>query len=555
MAVIDRGKREHRAIWAFVVLIALVAVLITAAVMNRPLVRESLTEVYTPTYASVPFTEGWSVTLTHVWADLHTPSGMQFLRKMVPGQSGVLWLSLVLLLAIGIDFEHLGHPRNIDLIATQAVGVCMFEILRFFQALQSPTYVHLLDWVFSVIFALSLFLIARALWRIRRPVAQPWRQTLPVRALVAIVAVLVVCDVAVALVREPDDAGFFINLGAQRLRERHRLPYGDPLLDGSAGAAYGPLLYVAHVPFQLALAPTPVNAESPDRPVLGAASRYHLPPLLATKLCAITFHLIGVLALVTIGRRLAGEAAAWAVAALYCGSAYVLGVGGDESFIGGMTFVSHVAPAAATLLAFAALARPAFAGVLLTIATGIGLYPAFLAPAWLGHYWDSPRARWRFLAGLAIAGIAIAAGVLLLSRPAPDRTLIGTILFDTFGHHTDPAHYGNSPFGFWGQRTGIRGWMMHPLLAASSFSTPAFLLFAGFSAVSFRIARRTDGRQLALLTAAITIGATLLKIHPTGAYVAWYYPFLLLGLFARAAGLTASAPTAAIAHTPAEDNT
>ena len=35
-----------------------------------------------------------------------------------------------------------------------------------------------------------------------------------------------------ALVREPDDVGFFVNLGAQRLRERGAFPYGDPLLTG-----------------------------------------------------------------------------------------------------------------------------------------------------------------------------------------------------------------------------------------------------------------------------------------------------------------------------------
>ena len=33
------------------------------------------------------------------------------------------------------------------------------------------------------------------------------------------------------------------------------------------------------------------------------------------------------------------------------------------------------------------------------------------------------------------------------------------------------------------------------------------------------------------MSAAVIIGANLLKIHPTGTYVAWFYPFLLIGFF------------------------
>ena len=34
---------------------------------------------------------------------------------------------------------------------------------------------------------------------------------------------------------------------------------------------------------------------------------------------------------------------------------------------------------------------------------------------------------------------------------------------------------------------------------------------------------------LALLTSAVALGANIWKIHATGAYLAWYYPFLLIG--------------------------
>jgi hypothetical protein len=48
----------------------------------------------------------------------------------------------------------------------------------------------------------------------------------------------------------------------------------------------------------------------------------------------------------------------------------------------------------------------------------------------------------------------------------------------------------------------------------------------------FGKARDRSPQALALVTAVIAIGASLLKIHPTVTCVAWAYPFLLLGLFA-----------------------
>src|SRR5438034_9014664 len=285
--------------------------------------------------------------------------------------------------------------------------------------------------VFVVIFALNVVLIVRAWRRSRRAAAAAWKPGLHQRALIVLAGLLFVVNVMDALVREPDDVGFFVNLGAQRLRERHALPYGDPLLTGSPGAAYGPLLYVAHLPFQFVLSPGGSNAESPDLPALGDGATYNVPRPLATKLCTIAFHLIGVCALFVVGARLRGRAIGWALVALYAGSAFVLGVGGDDYFIGGMTYISHIAPTAMTLVAFACLPVPALAGGALAMAAGVGFYPAFMAPAWLGYYWDERRSRWAFAAAFAATAVAIALPVLLMSRPAGGRGLLGTILWDT----------------------------------------------------------------------------------------------------------------------------
>jgi hypothetical protein len=155
-----------------------------------------------------------------------------------------------------------------------------------------------------------------------------------------------------------------------------------------------------------------------------------------------------------------------------------------------------------------------------------------MAPAWLGHYWADASSRRRFVLGFVPTAVAIGVAVLLMSRPAGGRGLVETIVFDTFGHHTDLAHYGFSPFSFWGQRGGIRGWFNSPLVGHSSFTTPFLLAFVAFAAGSFWLTQRRAPHQLALVAAAIAIGSSLQKIHPTGTYVAWAYPFLLLGLFA-----------------------
>jgi hypothetical protein len=491
--------------------------------------REILRQVYTPRFEPIPAMLPVTDMIAGLRDHLRSDRGQSFLREWLPNQGGALWLALVVTLAIAFNFKRPGDPRNVALLAMQALGFLFFDILRFLDALHEPYAVTLMDWVFCGIVSVNVVLMGLAVWHVGRPLSSLWRPSLPAGALASIAVLLVALDLFAAAVRPPDDAGFFVNLGGQRLRERGLLPYGDPLLTGTPAAGYGPLLYAAHVPFQLVFDPSPANAVSSPQPPLGPDSTYVLPPSAATKLCTMAFHLLGLVALFRIGRARAGPDTGWALVALYAGSACVLGVGGETYFIGGMTFVSHIAPAAVTLAAFAALDRPGLAAVLLTTAAGVGFYPAFLAPAWLGFYWDRPAARRKFLALLAASGAVLAIAVLALSRSAGGRGLIGTILWDTFGHHTDPAGYGFSPFSFWGQRGGIRGWLMAPLVGTSGMTTPAFLAFVAFACGAFALARRRAAPALALLSAAVIIGANLLKIHPTGTYVAWFYPFLLVG--------------------------
>src|SRR5207247_8021688 len=89
--------------------------------------------------------------------------------------------------------------------------------------------------------------------------------------------------------------------------------------------------------------------------------------------------------------------------------------------------------------------------------------------------------------------------------------------------------YGSSPFGFWGQRGGVRGWLMTPLAGGQPMARPVVLLFFVFAASMFVVAQRRTPAQLALILAAVAMGAELWKIHATAPYVTLYYPFLLIG--------------------------
>ena len=180
-----------------------------------------------------------------------------------------------------------------------------------------------------------------------------------------------------------------------------------------------------------------------------------------------------------------------------------MGVGGDREMINGITFASHIAPASMTMLAFAALPRPWWSGALLALATWTLFYPAFFFPAWAGYYWRSKPRLVAFLGGFALAGLAIGVPVLLRSQPIEGRGIVSTVMHETQGHQQDPHAYGSSPFGFWGQRGGIRAILREPLVAGQPNTAPAFLLFAAFVVGSFFLARGNTELQLALLTGAL----------------------------------------------------
>ena len=512
-----------------VVALSGMAVVWVAARHAFPVQPTALLELYQPSFRQVTAPATWPEALAFLRDDLSTPRGQAFLQSLLPNQAGMLCVSVAVWWMVALSSARLGW-RRLDLLLLQLLALPLFGVMWYFGWFQRPPFLRLLWGAYDLLALLAIALIVRAYRRAwTREPPRAWQPSLGRRTLAGLVGLLLVLNVAIVLWRLPDDAGVFVNLGAQRLRETHRLPYGDPLLTGTPAAAYGPLLYVLHVPAQHYLQPAPPNAPV-DRPALDG--HYVQPPLQAAQWTALACHLVGLGALYAFVRRLRGRRVALAAVALFASSVAVLGIGGDRDQIAGLTFASHIAPSSAMLLALACWPEPGVAGVLLAAAAGIGFYPLFCVPAWLGFYWRDRRARRQFLFGLGATALIVGTWMLAASQAADGRGVLATILHDTFGHHSDPASYGASPFGLWGQRGGWRAWAHTPLLASTTFSSPLLLALIVVACLAFLPARRARPAQLAALLGAVSLATSLTKIHATGTYLAWFVPLLLLSVLA-----------------------
>lgn len=451
----------------------------------------------------------------------------EYFRILEPDQGGIIWLAFAVFVALAFDFSGLVSRRNVDILLLLAPSLLFINLTRF-SVVREPVKLSLARFVFLGIFLMLVVYLVRALAGALRAERTGWQPNIPLPALRVLLVTLVMSNTLLVMVRMPNDCGIYTNIGAARMIETGRFPYGDPALKGGAAATYGPVLYLAHIPFQLALSATKVHAQTSD-PAQGP--NYLHPPLLATRLTLLTFHILGLWALITIGRKLGSPAAGWGLACLYAASPYVQGLGGAEFSINGVTYISHIAPAAVLLLAFAALDQPVRAGALLGVAAGVLFWPAFLVPLWFGYYFWR-RIGWKqFIAAFLMVCALIVVVVWWRTASTESETVLQVVHRSTVGHQEGKEAYGSSTFGFWGTHPSAAAFWQQPLVTGWPLLKPAFLLFAVFLVVTFFLARGRTVAQFALLTAAVAIATQLWKSHAGGTYVEWYLPFLLIGLF------------------------
>jgi hypothetical protein len=425
-------------------------------------------------------------------------TGYQTTWKMARGYSGAfghklnapyVFLPLCAIFLLGLlDWRRLRRLANLDLLALLAFGASHF----FFNRAEVGVSVPLQYLPLAYLFGRALWIGLRGRGEGVRPV---WPATWLLIAALFLVGFRIGLNVA--------DSGA-IDVGYASVVGADRIGHGEPLYDNfptdvSQGDTYGPLNYIAYVPFELIW---PWSGSWDDLPAAHGA--------------AVFFDLATFALLILLGRRIrpgpegnrlaATLAFGWAA---YPYTAFALLSNSNDTLVA-MLLV-------ATLLV---LARPAARGVMVALATLAKLAPAVLAPMLATYRPAGPVAAGdpppptAPPAGVAFAiAFALTAFALLL-WPAVDPGL-HTLYDRTIAYQVAR----DSPFSIWGQAAALE-----PLRIA---------IMAAVACLALLFALRPKDKQLpqvAALGAALLIGVQLTMQHWFYLYIVWFYPLLLIAI-------------------------
>jgi len=461
----------------------------------------------------------------HRWEVGYERAGKRLVEIHVSGRSGrvlEVWTGAQVdaLLARGYKPSVGGNTLNA---AYVWLPLCLLFLAPFFDPRRPFRLLHL-DLLVMLGFGLSQLFLNRGEIDLSVPLAYPFLAYLLLRLLLAgfrpreragplvplvpvrllLVALVLLCGFRVALnVTDSQviDVGYASVVGADRIVHGEQL-YTD---NDSHGDAYGPLTYVAYIPFEAVF---PTTGQWDDVPAAHAA--------------ALTFDLLTIFGLFLLGRRLRagpegrvfGLALAFAWTA-YPYSTYVLQSNTNDGLV-------------AMLLVYALLAAasPPARGALLAVAAAAKFVPLALAPLFGGGVGERSRASLlRFAATFAVV---LAAAVFAYLPDGGLREFYNATIGFQLGRP--------SPFSLWGLHPGLE-----PL--QSVFKVAAVAL----AAVLFFVPRRRDARQLAALGAAVIVALELTATHWFYFYLVWMAPFALVAMLGayRSEPAPASEPPAA----------
>jgi hypothetical protein len=436
-------------------------------------------------------------------------TGYQVLWKMARGYSGAfghklnapyVFLPFCVLFLVGLlDWRKPLRVATLDLLVLLGFGVSNYFFNRAEIGVSVPLQYPLL-----------LYLFGRALWIGLRGRGEGIRPIWPAAWL--LVAALFLMGFRVGL--NMADSGA-IDVGYAGVVGADRITHGEPLYenfpaDVSQGDTYGPVSYIAYVPFE---AIWPWHGSWDDLPAAhGAAVAFDLA----------TFALLIWLGLRIrpgpAGRKLAATLAfGWAA---YPYTAYALESNSNDTLVGALLV--------AVLLA---LARPAARGVATALATLAKFAPLLLAPM-LATY----RARPRTIA--VFSATFLLTGALLMVWPAIDPGL-HTVYDRTIAYQAAR----DSPFSIWGQVPSLE-----PLRIA-------ILIATGLMAIAFAfVPRRKTLVQVAALSAALLISLQLTAQHWFYLYIVWFYPLLLVAMTSQEEVGASQFQSASRSGAPASDS-
>ncbi len=437
-------------------------------------------------------------------------TGYQVAWKMARGYSGAfghklnapyVFVPLCAIFLLGLlDWRRLRRLANLDLLVLLGFGVSNFFFNRAEIGVSVPLqYIPL------------AYLFGRALWIGTRGGGGGIRPRWPAAWL--LIAALFLIGFRVGL--NMADSGA-IDVGYAGVVGADRIAHGEPVYDNfpddvSQGDTYGPVNYIAYVPFERIW---PWSGTWNDLPAAHGA--------------AVFFDLATFALLIFLGRRIrpgpAGNKLAATLAfgwAAYPYTAFTLLSNSNDSLVA-MLLV-------ATLLV---IARPVVRGVMAALATLAKFAPAVLVPMLVtyrpagpvtaGDPPPLPVAKASSGAGpptVPPAGVTfglafVLTALALLLWPAIDPGL-HTVYERTIAYQAGRS----SPFSIWGQVPSLE-----PLRVA---------ILAGVAALSLLFAFRPKEKQLfqvAALGAALLIGVQLTMHHWFYLYIVWFYPLLLVAM-------------------------
>jgi hypothetical protein len=433
-------------------------------------------------------------------------TGYQVAWKMARGYPGAfghklnapyVFLPLCLIFLIGlVDWRRLWRVANLDLLVLLGFGVSHYFFNRADIGVSVP-----------LVYPVLLYLLGRSLWIGLRGGGEGLRPVWPVMWM--IVGALFLMGFRVGL--NVADAGA-IDVGYAGVVGADRIAHGEPIYDNfpddiSSGDTYGPVNYLAYVPFE---ATWPWSGEWDDLPAAHGA--------------AVLFDIAAFTFLILLGirirpgpecQRLAATLAfGWAA---YPYTAYALESNSNDSLVAALLLAT---------LYFAA--KPLARGALLAASLWAKFVAAPLAPMLMTYRPAGPvppttpptgqrRMLLMFLVGFAAVTVAV------LAWPAIDPGL------KTFYDRTIGIQAGrDSPFSIWGQTS------LEPIRTALLLATGALSLLFAFRP------RRKSVTQLAALSAALLILLQLTLHHWFYLYVVWFYPLLLIAI--SAVGRTRDTP-------------
>jgi hypothetical protein len=294
------------------------------------------------------------------------------------------------------------------------------------------------------------------------------------------------------------DVGYSGVIGANKLMEGEPL-YGGWPGDNAHGDTYGPVNYLAYVPFER---------------IFGWSGRWDDLP--AAHAAAVFFDLLTIGALFLLGRRIRGPslgivlAYAWAA---FPFTLYVSATNGNDALVAFLVVC--------TLLV---AARPAARGALVVLAGLTKFAPLGLAPLMARTPVDAV-ARGSATARRGVrAFLAYAAGFLLVGAVAL-LPVIAAGNWSTFWDHTLGFQRDRgSPFSIWGLWDGA---VLDTLQTAVQLGAVLFAVALAF------VPRRRTLLQTAALGAAVTIALQLSLTYWFYLYVVWFLPLVLVALLGR----------------------